>query len=241
MLGLRHALRNEWPQAAGCYGEAIELDQFDGWKANIADQLSRAVSLAEAGDTTGYEQYCLEEAARFNPTDSIMISDWMLKSCLLMPADGKLLAALAPLAQAAGSPFVGAWEPRLLSFCDGWRSVSLGLLEYRAGDFAKSVDWCRHCLSMPIPVAPRTASARLILAMSLHEIGQDDEARSDLQQARTTVEGEFAHPLPPHPVAEQGMWFDWIIARRLLREATAVFAAGPTQAAPTPQLPSPDP
>ena len=222
-LGEWHALRNEWLQAADCFGSALKLDQFDGWKDTSNDQLSRAAMLVEAGDTAGYERFRQEEIARFKPADSIMVADFILKSSLLEPADANFLASLAPVAQVAASPFQGKWPSDLLEYYDGWRSVSLGLLEFRRGNYAKAVDWSRHCLGCTHDIRARTATARVILAMSLHKLGQDDEASSELIQARNVIEAKFSSPLD-HGVADQGMWFEWVAGRILLREATACLA-----------------
>ena len=221
-----HALRNEWRNAADCFSAALKLDQFDGWKDTSNDQLSCGISLVEAGDTAGYERFRQEEIARFNPTDTISVTELIVRSSLLQPADDTLLATLAPLAEVAASPFPGKWSPTLLDFYDGWRSVSMGLLEFRRRNYAKAVDWSRHCVGCPHDIPPRTATARLILAMSLHQLGQEDEARFELLQARNVIEDRFSYPLD-HGVAQRGMWFDWFLARMLLREATALLVAIP--------------
>jgi hypothetical protein len=223
-----HALRSEWRQAADCYALALKLDQYDGWRDATDDQLSYAVTLLEVGDTTGYAHFRPEEIARFQPTDTIEVATAIMKASLLRPADENILATLAPLADVAAGSFTGKWNAGLLDFYDGWRCVSMALLEYRRHDFAKAVDWSRRCLGCPVNISSRTATARLILAMSLHQLGQDAEAGSELLQARNTINARFSNPLD-HGSADHGMWWDWVLGRQLLREATTVLAGKPAQ------------
>jgi hypothetical protein len=226
-----HALRSEWRKAADCYAAVLKLDQYDGWRNETNDQLSYAVTVLEAGDTAGYERYRGEAIARFKATETsevttetINVTSMISRASLLQPADDKTLAALGPLAEVAANPFPGNdWSPGLFDLYDGWRCLSMGLLEYRRHDFAKAVDWSRRCLGCPVNIPARTATARLILAMSLHQLGQDDEAGSELLQAQNTINARFSNPLD-HGSADHGMWWDWLIGRQLLREATAVVA-----------------
>jgi hypothetical protein len=74
--------------------------------------------------------------------------------------------------------------------------------------------------------------------MSLHQLGQEDEARFELLQARNVIEDRFSYPLD-HGVAQRGMWFDWVLARMLLREATGLLARAPEQTVPAVNQPSP--
>jgi tetratricopeptide (TPR) repeat protein len=224
-----HALRGEWRLAADCYASALKLDQYDGWRNATDDQLSCAVSLLEAGDTAGYERFREEEIARCNPPDPVWIAQFKLKASLLLPADEKTLASLTPIADVAAGPFTGTWNPGLLDLYDGWRCVSMALFEYRRHNFAKAIDWSRRCLGCAVNISSRTATARLILAMSLHQLGQDDEAGSELLQAQNTINARFSSPMD-HGSADHGMWWDWVLGRQLLREATAVLAAAPQTA-----------
>ena len=111
-------------------------------------------------------------------------------------------------------------------FTAAWRSVSLGLMEYRRGNPLKAIEWSRRCLAYPGANAPRTATARIILAMACHRLGRHAEAQAELQAGREIVESKYRHRLDPGgPV--QGFWFDWAFARVLLREGTALLESSP--------------
>ena len=93
------------------------------------------------------------------------------------------------------------------------------LLEYRLGNYAKSEEWCRQCLSYPEYNASRTAAARVILALDHQCQGQPDKAREELALATDSISRKFTDGLNPG-TSSQGFWFDWIFARLLRDEAT---------------------
>jgi hypothetical protein len=110
--------------------------------------------------------------------------------------------------------------------------VSLALFEYRRGDFPRAVQWCQRCLAYSESNAPRTATARVILAMSRIQLGQDRSARSELAGGREIIESKFRNPMDGGtPV--QGFWFDWVFARILLRESVAMLETAPASGDPT--------
>ncbi len=92
------------------------------------------------------------------------------------------------------------------------------LLEYRLGNYAKSEEWCRQCLSYPEYNASRTATARVILALDSRHQQQPDRARAELALATDSINRKFADGLNPG-TSSQGFWFDWVFARILLQEA----------------------
>ena len=94
------------------------------------------------------------------------------------------------------------------------------LLEYRLGNYAKSEEWCRQCLSYPEYNASRTAAARVILALDSQRQGQPDKARVELALATDSISRQFADGLNPG-TSSQGFWFDWVFARLLRDEAAA--------------------
>ena len=101
-------------------------------------------------------------------------------------------------------------------------AISLALLEYRRGDYASAVTWSRRCLAHPDYNPARFATAQLILAMSLRQLGEVESARFQLAQGRNQIERKFESSLDPGGAA-QGYWFDWVFARTLLDEAQVVI------------------
>ena len=107
-------------------------------------------------------------------------------------------------------------------FLAAWRSVSLALMEYRSGNYVKSAGWAERCLNYPEHIAPRTETARVILAMSDYQLGKTSEARLELAQAREKIENQFKGQLD-RGTPVQGFWFDWVFAQILLNEAISLI------------------
>ena len=100
-----------------------------------------------------------------------------------------------------------------------WSSLSLALLEYRRGNYAKASDLCRKCLAYPESNAPWTTTAQLILAMSYWQLHQYREAVPKMIEAQARIDSVFRNGLNPNPSNDpEQHWFDWVIARILLRE-----------------------
>jgi hypothetical protein len=62
--------------------------------------------------------------------------------------------------------------------------------------------------------------------MAYAQLGQMGDARAELDQSREIIESKFKSPLDPGDAA-QGYWFDWCLARILMREAVKVLGEAP--------------
>jgi hypothetical protein len=100
--------------------------------------------------------------------------------------------------------------------------MPFGLWQYRCGDFAASAGWCRQGLAQKYKYPACVATLHVILAMSCYQSGQTSEACSELELGRQLIEARFQNGLI-HGSAGAGYWYDWIFARHLLREATALI------------------
>ena len=219
-----HALRLQWKQAADRMVVLLQVDQLDGLDAAALDHLRGGPIFIELGDTNGYERFRQGAIARFSQSPC-PFADRIVKISLLLPANERLIESLKPLAEESAQQLREADRGGDV-FTAAWRSVSLGLLEYRRGNYLKAAEWCRRCLDYPGANAPRTATAQVILAMSYHRLGRADEARVELAAGREIVENKFRTRLGAGgPV--QGFWFDWLFARILLRESLAQLETSP--------------
>jgi hypothetical protein len=219
-----HALRQQWRQAADRTALLIQVNQLDGSDVASLDYLRAGTVLIELGDINRYERFRQAAIARFTAAPC-PFADRVVKISLLLPANERLLDSLRLLAEETAKHLALA-DQGGDDFTAAWRSISLGLLEYRRNNYVKAVEWCRRCLAYPGANAPRTATARIILAMSCHRLGQEEEARAELLAGREIVESKFRQRLDAGgPV--QGFWFDWIFARVLLRESLALLETTP--------------
>ena len=101
--------------------------------------------------------------------------------------------------------------------------MSLALFEYRRGNAAEAVNWGNRCLSITQDSAmERVAGAQAILAMSYHQLGQPEQARSALLKSRGLVEERWKTPFAANE-GSRGWWYDWLLARVLEREAATTI------------------
>ncbi len=221
-LGEWHVLYGNWKQAAERFSALLLIDELDGPDVETLDALECGAALVEAGDLAGYERFRESAVARLNSA-AYPFADRVIKICLLIPADEPMLNALEPVAQSAikSLPPVTA-TPNDDIFQAAWMSVSLALMEFREGNFSNAMTLCRRCLSYPERNAPREATARIILAMSLQKLGRRDEASAEFKLGRDAVEARFRDGLE-RGTGVQGFWFDWLFARILMREAEALI------------------
>ncbi len=195
---------------------------MDGWDVCTLDYLRCGPALLQQGDTNGYEQFRQAAVARFT-SGSYPFADRIVKISLLLPADKAFMKSLDPLVEITSQSMATNAEVTNDVFLAAWRSVSLALLEYRSGHYAQAANWCQQCLNYPEYIAPRTATAHIILALSEQQLGKPDAARSELAQAREIIDNKFKNELD-RGTPIQGFWFDWVFAQILLKEANDSIA-----------------
>jgi eukaryotic-like serine/threonine-protein kinase len=187
------------------------------------DYLRYGPALVEQGDTQGYEKFRQATVAHFT-RGTYPFADRIIKISLLLPANHDLLKSLRIIADASAPSSTNAVVSDDDIFLAAWRSVSLGLMEYRSGNYVEAAEWCNRCLSYPEHITPRTETARVILAMASFRLGKTSDARSELAQARQVIEAKYQNQLE-RGSPMQGFWFDWAFARILLREAEGLIPA----------------
>jgi serine/threonine protein kinase len=224
-LGDWHAINGRWRQAAQRFETLLKVNRLESWDQVTLDYLELGPSLIELGDLKGYERFRDEGIARFVGT-AYPVADRIIKINLLLPADEAMIKSLLPQVEVAEKTFAVVEEGASRDvFQAAWRSVSLALLEYRRGDYAKAANWCRRCLAYEEHNAPRSATAHVILAMACWQMGQKSEAETELGQGCDMIEAKFKNQLD-RGSGVQGFWFDWVFAKILLREAKGLIVAG---------------
>jgi len=226
-LGQWHAIAGRWPESSRRHfalALAItRVDPSDSDKVSFA-LLPASSAICENGDYARYDAFRRNAVARFARTSNPMPAEQVLKASLLAPASPDFLDSLTPLAEIVQSTFEGA--DRQVSadpYLDAWRSFALGLLAQRRGDLEGAIRWSKRCLSYQNPNPPREVSARMVMAMAYAQLGRHDEAARLVAEGRALVEERFKTPLLPWEPAPQILWFDWINARILVREASATL------------------
>jgi hypothetical protein len=220
-LGEWNAVQQRWPAAKDRFLLMEHASQADEAGYSSLDSTRTAVTILESGSREEYQRFCLETIKRFANTADPVVAERTVKNCLLLPANEALIKALDPFAQLAHQSLEGAdFAAKDVPWQTPWCCLSLALWEYRVGNFSEAIVWSRRCLGYDGTQLSRLASARTILAIALYRLGETDPARSELNQARQLIEAKFKSPLDLGGAAE-GFWFDWVLGRILLREATA--------------------
>ena len=211
-----------WSQAAARFSLLVTVDPFDGPDVATLDYLRLGPVLIELREANRYERFRQETLARFAAAPC-PFPDRILKICLLLPASDGTGESLAKFAETTMRSLIEA-EAENDAFRAAWRSVALALWEYRQGNYANALEWCRRCLSCSENNPPRNATAHLIFAMASRQLGQTEDALAGLAAGRDIVEGKFKGRLD-RGTPVQGFWFDWDFARILFRECTELVGA----------------
>jgi hypothetical protein len=136
----------------------------------------------------------------------------------MQPLDDRISASLEPIA---------ALLARTLA-TGGNETVSypilLGLLEYRRGHFTKAIEWVGRSLPKVSNVAQPHALDRVILGMSLNQLGNRSAARLELEHAKNLIETGFDLEF------DMWHWRDWVLVRLLMREADGLISQPPLPA-----------
>jgi len=213
-LGSWHAVNGHWRQAVERFAALVKVDQHDNWGLIALDYLQLGPALIESGDLSGYAQMRQNVIARFaGVTDPIV--DRVLKANLLLPLNEQIKGNLEPHAKVTLTTFDTVKKDDPLKAA--WHAVTLGLWEYRRGDYAEATNWCLRCLDFHEANAVLNATVHLILAMSHQQMNQSLKALSELRLSQPLIEMNF-NKEPDFGNGSDGFWFDWAFARILLRE-----------------------
>jgi len=220
-LGEWHAVAGRWREAAARFTAVLQLNQFGDLDVSTTDFLKCGALLIELGDLEGYEGLRQEGIARFGDSRKMYVGERITKVSLLLPAADGVNKSMAPLVAVQTN---AEFDPlnRYRSEQAAWSSLSLALVEYRKDNRARAVEWYVRCLAFLPDSRVRIATARIILAMARHQLQQADAAESEFAQGCEIIESKFRSGLGMDEDIF-GRWFDWLIARILLREATSLI------------------
>jgi hypothetical protein len=103
-----------------------------------------------------------------------------------------------------------------------WALMPIALWKYRCGDYDAAMEWCQHILGQKSRFPACDADVHLVLAMAHYQRCHNPEAQAELVLGRQLVETKFRAGLN-RSRGEASFWFDWVYARHLLQEATALI------------------
>jgi len=218
------AIHGRWQQAAERYSALIKIDKLDNVKQIALDYEACGVVLAESQDHEAYADFWRMAVTNCSTAQI----ETILITCLELPVSQPQMAALKPLADHQESNSV----PRAKSRVSEWAMMPVAAWKYRCGDYDAAMEWSQRALELKSKFPACDADAYLILAMADYQRGHNGEALAELAQGRQSVETRFRAGLD-HGKAEASYWFDWVFARRLLQEASALIDGDSAQ--PTPE------
>jgi RNA polymerase sigma-70 factor (ECF subfamily) len=111
----------------------------------------------------------------------------------------------------------GVWQLNPPQENSGHTQRAMGIVEYRRGNYAQALDWCQKSLSgmneagNPSWLTCCHGTALLFSAMAAHQLGQTEDARRWLAEARRLI---GTVPLPDNT--------DWLMMDLVRREAEAL-------------------
>jgi Flp pilus assembly protein TadD len=214
MRGDRQARAGQWSNAAADFAAALRVHPNDHW------HWFRAATLwAWLNDRSAYRQHCDEMLRRFGETTEAHIAERTSKASLLLPGAVADITSAVRLSDQAVMATDHQFHRYFL--------MARGLAHYRAGEFDKALDRAGRSITPEPAHFGLAVPAILVTAMSHHRLGQTDEGRKALGQAREIMERkEF-------PTVESGdvgnAWHDWLICQILRREAEDLIEGGKAQ------------
>ena len=211
-LGEWHAIRGEWEQAR----QRFDYVQHAAQDLSGLDYLNDSIALLELGDEAGFSHLREEAISRFKDTDKADTAQRVLELALLRPISKTSVGGLEPFAQVLAHKLaIVDQNKKETTQYYSWYSMLLGLLEYRRGNHAKALELCRQSIEISNKfVSLPTATDRVILAICLHELGENTAARSELERASSLAR------LGLNRGFDKWYWHEWVGVRLLLQEAT---------------------
>ena len=229
-LGDWHAIDGQWPQAVERFVALVKLDPLDHAGITL-DHFRLGAALIESGKPDVYERFRQDLVLRFG-SNTNPLPDRLIKCCLMLPANSQILQNLKSSAEIAEKELdfaLGAKDRQILAafgsdFRQTWTSSALALFEYRRRNYVSATNYCTRCLSIRGSNGPPGALARVILGLAYWRLDQKSEALVALSQGQAQIDLAFKNGLTLNLNNDLENWFDWVLARILLREGQDLLA-----------------
>jgi serine/threonine protein kinase len=218
-LGDWNASHGRWDQAIQCFKLLMQANHLDA-PANVlqrADLIVIGVALL-SHDKQEYLAFREQLKKRYLAPTNTTQAEHLLKVSLMSPADEELLKLLKPAVDVMGEPARTAFP--------SWSALALGLYQYRGGNHEAALKTCEAGLTDPEIKNSCQVSILALSSMIYSNLGKALHADHALEQARTVIASSAGNdavrgrPIPP-------IWFDWVTADLLVREAEQEMGSKP--------------
>jgi eukaryotic-like serine/threonine-protein kinase len=208
------ACQGKWQPAGKYFSALADVDKFDNWDVVTLDYQSWGVVLAEEGGLEDYEQFRRMAVKGFSNTPNADAAGRVLKTCLFQPVTADTLKELKPMGDIVEKWFA-TQDPKTIN---QWQLIPVALWKFRCGNSSAALDCCLAGLHSQWTPPPCRATLQLIVAMIYQQQGAVTNADAQFDLAENTIMAAFR---PQLQVGDRtnGMWYDWIAAKILLREA----------------------
>ncbi len=209
VFALVHARYQQWKPAVTNY---ILVAQFA--PADFAPLDALAALTAQIGDESAYRHWRGEILQRFGAMKDGATAARLAGDCLILPP---VPAEVEPIGKLAALGLDRASRRQDILYAQ----FVNGLFQYRQGHFTTAKDWLQKATVSADDMAEwnRAVQAQVLLAMTQHQLLETDAARATLARALKLADSEMTKP--GNDLHDQ--WNSWLIARMLLREATALI------------------
>ncbi|HEY1120109.1 MAG TPA: hypothetical protein VGE67_00855, partial [Haloferula sp.] len=180
------------------------------------DLMPLAPLVLEQEGQEAYEHLRGRVLMNYLPVRSTRSAQQVLKICLLTPAEPSMLEGLRDVATVCESNIAG---PNHIVPNPDWEAFSMALYHFRTQNYPAALEWRNRCFTAPKVSRVCATAVRAVAAMAAFQLGQPEEARAELAKAQADC-GK-----PPSLADFKNTWWDWIIARILVREAEVMMAA----------------
>ena len=188
-LGMWHVAEGRWPQAAERFLQLLRANQVD--KTDLSNEST--IDLLRAGPVVvavkrlaAYHQLVRDASARFATTGNPIAAEEALKFCSIAELDSTTANSLEPLAtfakQAIEKNSNDAHGGRLARLC------IVPCLSIAGGTFRPQSFGDRSLWGYSDSTASRIAMSHLVLAMAQCQLGQHDNALTELNLGRESVD-----------------------------------------------------
>jgi serine/threonine protein kinase/tetratricopeptide (TPR) repeat protein len=227
-MGFWFAFHEQWKEAATDFAFLVQGDPGADGSVFTGDGEYYAPALILSGDSEGYEKFRQATISRFRDTTNAGIANRVCYISLLMPADQKTMAGLAPLYDVLVRQ---QDDPTVTADSKGGGLMALALVDYRRGDYSRAVEHSQLWVKAPHQSPPpegRIAAGEAILAMAYHQLHREDEARAALTQARHAIEPMFlaAQFVRGHLSVSVAHLLRGVAGQMILNEANALVEGG---------------
>ncbi len=228
-LGDWNAIRQRERKAVEYYALFLRANRLDrsatppSWRVLLAI----APTLVEAGEIEDYRQFREDAIIGYGRAATPVNASGLLKACLLLPSDKLFLERLRKPAELVAKTLNNPTAVRAAGpFASAYMAMTMGLMEYRRGNFTQALEWSSRSEGFSETTQPRRACVHAISAMAAHRLGQSELATAELAAAKKIFERPFAKDSLYPGGESNGLWFDWAIARVLLRESVNLVESG---------------